>query len=229
MITIRIDDFPGTKPDEFWKHNLDNFKRFNDIFEKYDINYTIGVIPRWTTQDHIEYLTSNTRAEVALHGIYHDERFPNEFREHETDTDIYNAIMSAKYSLDGCNPYGVNTYIPPHNVIDRKTVDALKSASFLHVWGGPGSDNEVLVYADSIGIKSLYFEPPLEYGRSDELLQRGSVKYIIDKLVAKKDVNMCLHWTWEYNIGLGNLDKYFSTIECKSGFLLRNAQRFMIA
>ena len=69
-LTLRVDDFPGTKPEEFWKHNLDNFKHFDALLEKHNVQeYTLGVIPKHTTPEHIDWLAENPRVRVALHGI----------------------------------------------------------------------------------------------------------------------------------------------------------------
>lgn len=204
---IRVDDFPGTKPEEFWRHNLDNFKRFDDVMHKHDLDYTLGVIPRYTTEEHIKWLTANPWIHVALHGRYHDERFPNEFRDHETEQDVYQAILSAKAPLEGCNPLGIEIYIPPHNVIDRKTVNALHRAGIQSIWGGPGSDPAVLEYARSKGMDTIYFTDPLEYGRSDELLQRNAQVFLREQKRC-----LCLHWTWEWNIGLESLDRFLTEL-----------------
>lgn len=211
VISFRVDDFPGTKPDEFWRHNLDNFKRFDEVMRKHCADYTLGVIPRYTIERDIEWMAKNELLHVALHGRHHDERYPNEFREYETEETILHELTSLKGPLDQCNPRGVDTYIPPHNVVDKKTVRALVGAGFKHLWGGPGSDRDVMAYADSLGLQSRYYQDPFEYGRSDELIDRGSVKYITDKWT--DDSHVCLHWTWEWNIGLKSLDTYLTMLD----------------
>lgn len=204
MMNVRVDDFPGTKPDEFWKHNLENFKRFDSVMEKHGVTYVLGVIPKWTSPADVEYLASNPRIEIALHGVNHDERFQNEFRDHETENDIYQAIVKAQTFLGGS---GVTTYIPPHNVIDRKTVNALKRAGFTRIFGGPETDPNVLEFAKGKGIVVQSHMPPFHYGRSDELLAHGS------PVALSIDPSLGLHWTWELNIGLENLDKFFTEIK----------------
>lgn len=202
MIRLRVDDFPGTKPDEFWRHNLDNYKRFHDIVIKRVPEYVLGVIPRHTTDDHLRWLGQQQEIIVALHGVHHDERFPNEFRDFQTEEDIYQALLSAKRPLDELvGP--VKTYIPPHNVFDQKTCRALERAGFKNICGGPGSPP----WAGS-NLNYFYSAEPLEYGRSDELRQRGSVEYL-----EKTDAVLTLHWTWEWNIGLENLQRYLFQLE----------------
>ena len=47
---IRVDDYPGTKKEEFDKHNLKNFKKFDKIFKERDLTYVLGVIPGHCTK-----------------------------------------------------------------------------------------------------------------------------------------------------------------------------------
>ena len=211
---LRVDDFPGTKPEEFWKHNLDNFKKFDAVLERHGIeSYVLGVIPKYTTEEHIEWLSSNPRIEVALHGIEHDERVLNEFRDYETEESVYQKIMSAISPLKRCNGFGkILRYIPPHNVIDLKTCRALKRAGISSIMGGPGTDLRIM---DSTAndFHWLYSRHPIWYGRSDELMDRDNA---VDRIIEESNYlrNRCLtlHWTWEQNIGLQSLDKFMTEI-----------------
>ena len=208
-VILRVDDFPGTKPDEFWKHNLDNFRLFDGVLSKYVDQYVLGVIPRHTTPEMVEFLAVNERIVVALHGVEHDERFMNEFREHETEQDICDKVTSAVYPLRRCNGTNdITDYIPPHNVIDRKTARALKRRGFRRVFGGPGMDQTMCDSVVEEGLDLLYSPHPLWYGRSDEMMARGSVAEI------KREARGCvtLHWPWEWNIGLQNLDTFLHQI-----------------
>ena len=207
---LRVDDFIGTKPGEFWRHNLDNFKRFDAILEKYNVSYVLGVIPRYTTEEHIKWLAQNPRIEVALHGINHDERFPNEFREYETAEQICERLMSAKYPLKECNSYGdVDRYIPPHNVIDLKTVGALDRAKFKTIFCGPGTEDLPMRYARELGMEVFYSPFPNLYGRTDEMMHPDVFSTIEKASVGKV---MTLHWTWEWNIGLESLHTFMSRL-----------------
>lgn len=206
MLNVRVDDFLLTKPEESWRHNLDNFKLFDAVMERHGANYVLGVIPATATAGHLEYLSANPRVEVAMHGILHDERFPNEFRDHQTDLDIINALSSVKQVWDPLvGP--VDKYIPPHNVIDAKTCRALATLGFQTIFGGPGTDDKVVEYARVLGVDFQVSKFPEEYGRSDELMQRGSIEHIYRE-VTTREVWLTLHWTWEFNIGLHHLDAY---------------------
>lgn len=206
MLNVRVDDFIRTKDDESWRHNLENFKLFDAVMDKHGVDYVLGVIPRTATAGHLEYLAENPRVEVAMHGVLHDERFRNEFRDHQTENDIINTISSVKQVWDSLvGP--VDKYIPPHNVIDHKTVKALNSIGFETIFGGPETDETVADFARGMGMRFEISEVPVEYGRSDELLQRGSVEHICREVITRP-VWLTLHWTWEFNIGLQHLNSY---------------------
>lgn len=210
VLSIRVDDFPSTKDDEAWRHNLENFKRFHEVMQKHGQSYYLGVIPNRTTDEQLRWLGENPSIRVAMHGINHDERFPNEFRDHMTAADIRQALVAARIPLDArCGP--LDTYIPPHNVFDPRTCLALVEAGFKRVLCGPGSHPVEMDFGRRRGLEVIYSSEPLEYGRSDELLQRGSVAWISTE-TQKRDMMLTLHWTWEWNIGLDNLDRYLTEL-----------------
>ena len=220
-VILRVDDFPGTKPEEFWKHNFDNFKRFDDVIARHKVDrYILGVIPKYTTETHIDWLSSNPRIEVAMHGIEHDERFSNEFRDHETVDDIYKKLLSAKEPLKRCNSYNdVHTYIPPHNVVDRKTASALQDAGFNAVLCGPGTEQNIREYINlnCDALSCVYSPSPHYYGRSDEMMSRDrSPEHLLrDNTMGQfsgPTKILTLHWTWEWNIGLTHLDQFLTKI-----------------
>lgn len=215
MISFRVDDFPFTKSEETWRHNLSNFKMFNDVMRKYHATYTLAVIPDRLTDDMLKFLGEEQyMIDAALHGIHHDERFLNEFHSGETEEQIYQAIMSAKYPLEKyCGQ--TRTYIPPHNVVDTKTVDALVRAGFKTLYGGPETDPNVMEYAHlQKGMHVLSHFPP-HYGRTDEMTARGYIDYV--KARPDHDVHIGLHWTWEWNVGLHNLEKFLDGLKHEIG------------
>lgn len=213
-VILRVDDFPGTKPEEFWKHNVDNFKRFHETVSKYVPEYVLGAIPRHTTAHMVDYLESTDGIRVALHGVDHDERYPNEFRDWETEEDVFNKIVSAKQPFQKCNgAFEVADYIPPHNVIDAKTLNALKLAGFRRIFCGPGTDDSAIVHGRSIGLDMYYSSFPFWYGRSDEMLSKGAHEQIIKSQFTDSGTHcLTLHWPWEWNIGLHNLDVFLHQI-----------------
>lgn len=222
MLNIRVDDFLFTKDNETWRHNLDNFKLFDAVMEKHSLNYVLGVIPRTVTTEHIQYLKHNPKVEIALHGINHDERFGNEFPNYLTEIDVKDRLGAAILDLQekhnghtlAISNFFITKYIPPHNIIDHRTVRVLSKLGFDTIFGGPETNEAVVDYARSLGIRFEISEPPLEYGRSDELLERGSVKHIKSE-IETRPVWLTLHWTWETNIGLEHLDKYLTELVSK--------------
>lgn len=214
MIHFRVDDYPGTKPEEFDRHNIENFYKFEAVMAKHGANpFVLGVIPRHVTDSDLSFLGMSPNVQIALHGVNHDERFPNEFREHQTEDDVYAAISSAKDRLESCSDQEVDTYIPPHNVIDRKTVHALVRSGFKNLMGGPGSDEQVIFHAMELGLNAKMYMPPYNYGRSDELIKRGAVEMLAPFMKSPNlHWHLGLHWTWEANIGLENLDNLLSQL-----------------
>jgi hypothetical protein len=150
--------------------------------------------------------------EVALHGIYHDERFLNEFREYTTEEQIRVALLFERDMMEMITGKNVKTYIPPHNTIDRKTVNALVKCEFERLFVGPETDVDVIAYAVSKGMSVVRHSPPYLYGRSDELLQRGAPSFYRTAFTGLI-INVGLHWTWEHNVGLQHLDRFLSEIE----------------
>lgn len=215
-ILFRIDDFPGTKPEEFSRHNLDSLKLFDQVMHDNGVvEYYLGVIPKYTTDEHLEYFKGHPRIRVAIHGIDHDERFPNEFREWQTERDVCNDLLAVK-SLWDTRVGPVDSYIPPHNVIDRRTVKALILAGFKTLFCGPGTDGGVMFDAEVLGLTVHNSLEGLEYGRSDELLARGNgLPWMRARMGFSKEACVCsvtLHFTWEVNIGLQNLDRFLKEL-----------------
>jgi hypothetical protein len=209
---IRVDDFIGTKPNEFNKHNLENFKLFNKVFEKHQLSYTLGVIPKYFTDEHLEWFKTSEadRIDIALHGIEHNENFVNEFREFETENDIYEKIMKAKIRLEEANAAPITKYIPPHNVINMNTYLALKRAGFDTLMCGPGTDTDILrLIKEEDSMLVLYSAHPIWYGRSDEMMDRDNSIELIGRDIQMGHLNRCmtLHWTWECNIGFESIDR----------------------
>jgi hypothetical protein len=212
--TLRVDDFPGTKPAEFWRHNLESFKLFDEVLADHVSNYVLGVIPRHTTQEQIDWLAENPRVEAALHGILHDEKYLDEFKEFETEDDIYRKIMSTIPRLQNINGSGrITSYIAPHNVISLKTAKALKRAGFTTLFSGPGADSKVInvIEKESIlEVKTSQF--PYFYGRTDEIMKCPEFEEYYADASALPGYALTLHFPWETNIGFEHLETFMKKV-----------------
>lgn len=207
-LIIRVDDFPGTKPEEFYRHNLESFKSFDEVMTEAGFpSYVLGIIPGYLSSEDLEFFRSNERITTAMHGITHDESRLDEFDGlpyHE----ILGKVFPVKRALETHLERSFADYIPPHNVLNQVTAKVLKFLGFQNVYGGPGSD----LSADLHGLDFRFSEFPWEYGRSDELLVRGSVEHISEK-VRERDIYLTLHFPWEINIGLDNLKRYLTELK----------------
>lgn len=211
-IRLRVDDFPGTKPEEFYRHNLDNYKRFDEVLERNGAgDYILGFIPAHCTREMLEWICENPRIVLAVHGIEHDESRKNDL-EFKTEDEIYRDLCMVRSTMANEFFRDVRIYMPPHNVFDVKTLKAMKRAGFDAITGGPETDPMLATRAITEGLEYLHSLFPYEYGRSDELMQRGSVEFLEAKEKAGRDSILTLHWTWEWNIGLDNLDLYLSRL-----------------
>jgi hypothetical protein len=208
MIRFRVDDYPGTKPAEFGKHNLDNFKKFHELMTRHGASQVLGVIPVYTSDEALQWMGKQDNIEVALHGVNHDERFPNEFRDHITEREVYLILSNEKHIFEEETGKPVSVYIPPHNVVDVRTVNALSRAGFKTLYGGPESDVSVLDSARALGMNTVRHMPPF-YARSDEMMAGNLHGWIRSH---PGDFDLALHWTWEMNIGLDNLDNFLSQL-----------------
>jgi hypothetical protein len=221
-LNIRVDDFPGTKVSEFDKHNLENYLKFHDVLMNNGVKqYVLGIIPRHTKDKELLVINQIDSIIPALHGVFHFERgeedyvSDNEFRPYDTIKDIELFLLDAKLRFESVMQRDIFDYIPPHNVLDKKTCFVLNNLGIKNVYGGPGTDYEVYDFVkNNSKLEMRYSKWPFEYGRSDELLNRDkSVEYINNRLKNNEDVWLTLHWPWEWNIGLDNLQKYLSQLK----------------
>lgn len=219
-LNIRVDDFPGTKIKEFDKHNTKNFFKFHDTLLSSNIKkYVLGIIPRHTADTDLHLLSKQESIIPALHGVFHfepgeeDYFSDNEFRPYDTNDDVKMFLLDAKLRFQTVMDKEIFDYIPPHNVLDIKTCKALCDLGFKNVYGGPGTESVAISFVKKYNMNMRYSKWPVEYGRSDELLNRdNSVSYINNKLAKNEDVWLTLHWPWEYNIGFDNLKNYLSRL-----------------
>lgn len=210
-LRFRVDDFPGVKTEEFFKHNFENYKRFDACMQKYGISYVLGVVPAYVISTQLLWLKEQAHITIAMHGIAHGRDYFDEFHG-KTYRDIENALHVMKDRFEALLETRVVDYIPPYNTISADTVLALSRLGFDNVYGGPETDDEIKNFIAIQGMNYIHSQPPLEYGRSDELVERGSVEYL-ERECVDREIYISLHWTWEYNIGLDYLDMYLSKLD----------------
>lgn len=212
MIQIRVDDFPWTKEEEKDKHSLSSFSSFLDILFKYNCKPIIGVIPNNCTEEDYKFLRDTHDISIGMHGINHDETRLDEFSHWETKSDIKKKLNFFKNVLELKTDKACKVYMPPHNFINIKTLQALQETKFKAFTGGPGT--LVSLQRPYGNLVYIHSAKPFEYGRSDEMNSRETLEYLLG-IPEEKLTTLTLHWTWEYNIGLENLDLFLSKISEK--------------
>lgn len=222
MIRIRVDDFPWTKREERdnGRHTIENFNNFMATLDHYEIVPLVGVIPGNCDQNDLSYLRENNSAfEIGLHGIYHEEYKPNEFLPYLTVSDIEKQLKITRMLLEASVQKPIRTYMPPHNVIDQRTIGALRGAGFDSFTTGPETSSDivgsVILDGNYNSLKVIHSQKPAEYGRSDELLTAGMDEHLNakTKYYPERISTLTLHWTWETNIGLNHLEKFLDSIK----------------
>ncbi len=210
MIRIRVDDFPQTKGEP--QHTLDAFRAFDRmLLDLTGRRYLLGVIPGRCSEEDLAFLRDETDCTIGLHGIEHDESkldlYGNEFPPFMSKLDIRTRLKEAKAVVERDVGRHVNVYMPPRNAIDMRTASILNG---LFEWytGGPGTDRSVVQRFQNC----IYSDFPHEYGRTDELLTRGSDEHLMRYCDADQSPVLTLHWTWETNVGLDHMRKFLSRI-----------------
>jgi hypothetical protein len=174
--------------------------------------YLLGVIPDRCTIDDVLFLRDETDCVIGMHGTDHDEarldrNGGNQFEPWLTVTQIREELLSRHVSLQEAVGRKVQVYMPPRNVIDGRTYAALLNSPMVWITSGPET-NPDMVRGSS---RFIYSMSPLEYGRTDELLQRNAHMHLIGE-GKDRDVVLTLHWTWETNIGLEHMRCFFDQI-----------------
>lgn len=213
-IRIRVDDFPNTKGEP--QHTLSAFREFHRTLGECigGKRYLLGVIPKRCDPDDILFLRNETDCEIGMHGIYHDEEkldlYRNEFPPYLSQRDVCRYLQESGQALDDAIGRQTTIYMPPRNRIDQRTLDVLVDAGFFAFTSGPETDKTIRTDVEEI------HSHPLEicYGRTDELYQKNAHV----RLMTLCEVNptgrfvLTLHWTWETNIGLEHMKKFFAQI-----------------
>lgn len=222
MIKIRVDDFPQTKAEP--QHTLAAFREFHrELTACTGVRYLLGVIPKRCTPEDLLFLARETDCIIGMHGIFHDEEkldlWKGEFPPYLPQREICRVLQETAVALDDAIGRRTEIYMPPRNLIDKKTIDVLFDAGFLAFTSGPETPTDLRKSTwkgdNHIAVDCIHSEPPHEYGRTDELLQRNSHLHLIEACEKDWDAVLTLHWTWETNIGLQHMREFFSKIPKK--------------
>lgn len=214
MIRVRVDDFPQTKGEP--QHSLQAFRSFDKCLRECigGRRYLLGVIPGRCTVDDLLFIRNETDCAVGMHGTDHDEakldrNGGNQFEPYLTVDQIRKILTDNRMALRDAVGRPVDVYMPPRNVIDHRVALAARASGFEAFTSGPET---ALSVRKDWGRWLIHSEPPHEYGRTDELLQRGSDEIMRMYRGPDVDVVLTLHWTWETNIGLTHMERFFSLI-----------------
>lgn len=224
MIKIRVDDFPNTKGEP--QHTLDAFAKFNDTLLELTggKKYLLGVIPSRLNTEAVHFLRNESHCIVGMHGVDHDERcldaYNNEFPSYLTQYDVRFKMQRGKDIVENIRKSTI--YMPPRNIIDKRTWDAAKECGFRYYTVGP----ETKFFAKDEFGKKEYIGGPTKcyenddngklmittgyknlYGRTDEISCANYSQYV----TKKEAYVLTLHWTWETNIGLEHMKRFFRT------------------
>lgn len=214
MIKLRVDDFPWTKENERDRHTLKAFGEFCDVVRRhYNGYWLLGVIPGNCGAAELSYLRHKTSGiQIGMHGIYHNETYPNEFLPNLTVANIAQQLRMTRTLLSHAIEKPIDVYMPPHNVIDFRTVAALPDAGFKAFTTGPETP-PAIVRQEFHDVKIFHSAKELgQYGRSDELHAQGATDRLFNLSARGEEIWLTLHWTWEVNIGLEHLDKFLSAL-----------------
>ncbi len=210
MIRVRVDDFPQTKGEP--QHTLAAFREFDRCLRECigGKRYLLGVIPGRCTVDDLLFLRRETDCIIGMHGTDHDEarldrNGGNQFEPYLTVPQIKTVLGANREALSALTDRPVEVYMPPRNVIDERVARAARGSGFESFTTGPETSQMLRMDWHRWIIHS---EPPHEYGRTDEMLQRGSHEY----LKRQENVTLTLHWTWETNVGLHHMRRFFAEI-----------------
>lgn len=210
MLRFRVDDYPQTKGEP--QHTPTAFREFHRCLSEClgGKRYLLGVIPGRCTVDDLLLIRNETDVVVGMHGINHDEKrldlIQSEFPYWMAGTHIIAELRKYREPLELAVGRPVTVYMPPRNYITQGHVLAMPLAGFDYFTTGPETEPAVREMAGAIDS-----QPPHAYGRTDEMLTRGSDK-VLTAMAMNNEVVVALHWTWETNIGLTHMRRFFEGI-----------------
>ena len=210
---IRMDDYPHGMP-----NYDDNYKiiveTWVNIFEKYNINYILGVSPLLLKLDDILLLKKIIKkGKIVMHGFNHKFDHPGdwntivntwdkggEFMNMSVDK-IRKIYIESNKILSIFETYDKNHFIPPFNCITQELIDVLNEndVKYLHT-----CDKEYVEYGykdiDFKNIRPIVSKYHKGYDHVHEVLNR----------IGNEDIGqLTLHWIFDYkfNDWVSNYEK----------------------
>lgn len=204
-LKIRVDDFPYTKLHE-WQPSRHSEVRFAEFDSIIPVRYLLGIIPM--NSFNVDAWPPTGKVVPGMHGYWHLESRQNEF-EGISLNDVVGYLQAGREMIGEKFGTVPDVYMPPHNAVDVNTIIACQRVGFKAVTGGPGVHPAMPFVVESYGgMRYIGSDPPILYGRSDEIMQ------VLDVLKDPPYLNgvLTLHWTWESNIGFDHLRRFIDRI-----------------
>lgn len=215
MIRVRVDDYPRTSKHEP-QHTRSTFRDFHRVLSEGigGKRYLLGVVPGQCDPDDLLLIRNELDVVVGMHGTDHDEERltrngGNQFEPYLTANQISQALDEHRKALGSALGQWATVYMPPRNVIDERTVTAALACGFHYFTSGPETSADV---RERHPLMFIHSEKPHEYGRSDEMFAARSHLTLAERAAEGRDITLCLHWTWETNVGLGQLRRFLNQI-----------------
>jgi hypothetical protein len=215
---LRVDDYPRVDV------GPDVFARFHAIVRAASVPYVLGAIPlpanprrpgdpgrEWTDEERAVLAEARPHVEIALHGLTHRAGagpVPGEIVDRDPES-LAREVDEGRRRLEALG-YGVPTFIPPFNAVDRRAL-AVLAPRFRAVHGGPESVRWLGCVAGPCRLDDVWFLPsyPPAYGRAADVLRFvTAVGHRRTPLL----IPVTLHWAWEVADGFESVRRLVAAL-----------------
>ncbi len=198
---IRIDDFPH------WERTLEDFKRFHQVMEEFDIPYLLGVTPCLSLDRHNPFNTDFKKIdfreaeiikhpliEIAMHGFSHQ---TNNTKKNSEFTGLREKEVTEKIEkgLEIFSRFDIKpiAFIPPFDEIDMTSYKVL-SRYFKIITGGPDSAKNIGYKLSPSFFKGAVYVPYYRPSGSIAFLK----KFLKDTPIRREIIlPIVIHWANE--------------------------------
>lgn len=212
LFLIRVDDFPH------WEATTDDFRRFNEIMEKFEIHYLLGVTPNLSLERHnpnnkkfktldgkdIEFI-KNPLIEIGMHGFNHQTNTYGKSREFVgiRNDEVLEKIENGLNIFKNFNIKPI-AFIPPFDEIDNTSYKII-AKYFKIITGGPATTKYFGYKISPCYFRNSIYVPsyrPL-CNRCSEILNFFKSTSIKGKII----LPIVIHWANEKNNNYRDLIK----------------------